>query len=58
MFQRSYWCGQETNYSEMLQFFNSEEQRSEFFERDPVELMAGIQMQGLTKVTITFVVLI
>ncbi|KAG8188878.1 hypothetical protein JTE90_018283 [Oedothorax gibbosus] len=49
-FTRTYWCGQETNFSEMVQFFNSEGERSEYFEQDPVGLMAGIQMQGLTKV--------
>ncbi|XP_035208285.1 ATP-binding cassette sub-family A member 3-like isoform X2 [Stegodyphus dumicola] len=49
-FTKSYWCGPDTNYSNIIQFFDSNEKQAEFFEADPAELMAGIQIQGLTKV--------
>ncbi|XP_055951893.1 phospholipid-transporting ATPase ABCA3-like isoform X2 [Argiope bruennichi] len=49
-FTRSYWCGQNQNLSDMVEFYNSEIKQSEYFEKDPVDLMAGIQVHGLTKV--------
>ncbi|KAF8771560.1 ATP-binding cassette sub-family A member 3 like protein [Argiope bruennichi] len=50
LFKRSYWCGQNQNLSDMVEFYNSEIKQSEYFEKDPVDLMAGIQVHGLTKV--------
>ncbi|GIY69232.1 ATP-binding cassette sub-family A member 3 [Caerostris extrusa] len=48
-FTRSYWCGQSHGFSDMMEFYNSDVKRSEYFEKDPIDLMAGIQVQGLTK---------
>lgn len=48
-FTRSYWCGHHHDLSDMVEFYNSDDSHSEFFEKDP-DLMLGIQVQGLTKV--------
>ncbi|KAG8175444.1 hypothetical protein JTE90_026867 [Oedothorax gibbosus] len=48
-FTPTYWCGQKTNFSGHERLFNSVE-NSEFFEQDPEELTAGIQIQELTKI--------
>ncbi|GFT89233.1 ATP-binding cassette sub-family A member 3 [Nephila pilipes] len=49
-FTRSYWCGHHHDLSDMVEFYDSDVRQSEFFEKDQFDLMAGIQVQGLTKV--------
>ena len=56
--QKSYWCGTVQNNKEDVEVDNSQMQQTEYFEKDPLGMRAGIRIKNLRKVSLHLEILL
>ena len=56
--QKSYWCGTMQNNKEDVEVDNSQMQQTEYFEKDPLGMRAGIRIKNLRKVSLHLEILL
>ena len=50
--QKSYWCGTVQNNKEDVEGDSSQTEQTEYFEKDPLGMRAGIRIKNLRKVSL------